>query len=207
MAVAMPRRENLESLSALLVRARWIAAAAVPAVVALAWAALSPGTPEPPVNVWGMADVAGLLVLANLLVIIYSRRRLGAGVDPAVIRIRLDMMVRIQVGVDVVALAMAFNYMGGIESPVAFASVFQAVAVARWLGPREGRIAALAMLTGVCLVAMLEYNDAVHHWHLMSDWRWGVWDEPRYIVSYLGSLAALLALSVWAGAGGRRIAP
>lgn len=183
---------DLEALSSLLARARWIAIIATPPAVLVAWALLGMH-----LDTWGMACVVGILLATNLAIISHGRRRLAAGIDPGVRAIRLDVQVRLQVAADVVALSLAFYWAGGIENALPFLSVFHVTAVARHLGAREARKVIWAVLTGAGVVTMLEFNRALHHYHLMNDWRWGVHTEPRYVLAYLAVLVAVLLVTAW----------
>jgi len=191
---------DLEALSGKLVTARWIATAVTPPVVFVGWAVMALY-----MNLWGMAVVVGLLVLTNLAVRAYRRRRLAAGLDPAVRLIRMERLVRLQVAADVTALTLAFYYMGGIETALPFLGTFHVAAVALHAGGSEARRVALGILTGAGIIVMLEFNRALYHWHLMNDWRWYSEREPGYVLVYLAVLAAVLLLTAWAADGrGRR---
>ncbi|MBW2261952.1 MAG: hypothetical protein JRG91_08270 [Deltaproteobacteria bacterium] len=184
---------DLETLSRKLVRARWIAAAAAPPVVFVCWAVVGLY-----MNLWGMGVVAGLLLLTNLAVPTYARRRLGPGLDPGVRAIRLERLVRLQVAADVTALTLAFYYMGGIENALPFLGTFHVACVALHMGGREARMVALGILTGAGIIVMLEFNRALYHWHLMNDWRWYSEREPGYVFAYVAVLAVVLFLTAWA---------
>lgn len=188
-----PTAHDLEQLSGKLVTARWIAAAVTPPTVFFCWAVLALY-----MNLWGMGVVAGLLVLTNLAVLAYSRRRLGPGLDDRVRVIRLERLVRLALASDVTALTLAFYYMGAIENALPFLGTFHVACVAAHLGGREARRVVLGILTGTGIIVMLEFNRALYHWHLMNDWRWYSEREPAYALAYLAVLTAALFLAAWA---------
>jgi hypothetical protein len=184
---------ELEALSNLLVKARWIATGAIPPAVCVCWAVLAMS-----MDPWGMACVMGILVVTNLSVRSYTTRKLGAGVDGKVGIIRLERMVRLQLASDTVALGLAFYFMGGIENALPFLGAFHVAAVASRLGAHEARKVIWGILTASGVVIMLEYYGALHHWQLMNDWRWGMHREPRYVLPYVGVLVAVLFVTAWA---------
>ncbi len=181
---------DLELLSRRLQAARWVVAGITVPVSWFAWAHLVLF-----LNLIGMVIVAGLLVLTNLALVSYGRRRLRPGLDPGVLVPRLEVAVAAQIGADVLALSMAFWYLGGIESPVAFLGTFHVAAVASTLGTRLALRVVAALATGIGIVVMLEFNQAIFHWHLMNDWRWGLQKEWIYLLVHGG-----LLLAAWLGA-------
>jgi len=194
-----PTANDLESLSRKLIKARWIAAAATPPVVFVCWSVMALY-----MNLWGMGIVTGMLVLTNLASRQYARRRLAAGLDPAVRVIRLERLVRLQVAADVTALTLAFCYMGGIENALPFLGAFHVAAVAVHMGGREARRVALGLLTGAGIIVMLEMHRALYHWHLMNDWRRYSEREPGYVLAYVAVLTTVLFLTAWAADGRAR---
>ncbi len=192
---------NLETLSRRLVAARWVAAAVILPAMLLAWGPL-----QMTVDFWSMVNLVRVtlaLVLTNLLVGMNASKRTGPGIVPEVRAIRLDMQVRLQLAVDVVALALVFHSAGGIESYVPFLGAFHVAAVSAWMGRAEGRKTAWAVLMAALLVVMLELNGFVHHIHVMNDFHWGLEEEPRYVLIYCSTLAAVLFLVNMVVAGAR----
>jgi hypothetical protein len=183
--------EALEQLTSRLERTRWIAAAVTIPLAWLAWGGIALF-----LNMLGMVQVAAILVATNLAVHAHRRRKLSDDVDPKVRAIRLDVALKLQIAADAVALSLAFWCCGGIESPLAFIGVFQVAAVASMLGRRAAVTTAGAMVTGIGIVMMLEFNSAIYHYHLMSDWRWGVQKELTYVAIYGGTLLAAYTLAM-----------
>jgi hypothetical protein len=183
---------DLEGLSGLLVKGRWIAIVLTPAAVFVAWSLLGMH-----LSTWGMAVVVGILLVTNLGIVSHASRRLGPGTDEKLRAIRLDVQLRLQLAADVVALSLAFYWAGGIENGLPFLGAFHVAAVATYLGEGEARKVIWAIVTGIGVVAMLELNRALYHWHLMNDWRWGVQTEGKYVIAYLGALVTVLLLTAW----------
>ena len=162
-----------------LVKLRWVALCALTVAVSLAWIAGAVAGMVP--ALW---SVTLWLAVSNVL---YQRQlqRLGQSEEAAV------QFGCLQIGMDLVVLAVLVHLTGGIENPLLFYLGFHSAVAAVLFGLKRALAFAIVAVGLGTLVGVAELTGALPHHHLGLGECWGVYGRTQAVAFVLFALATV----------------
>lgn len=135
-------------------------------------------------------DIGRTSWLARLLV---PRTFWGLGLEGDVLQAARFAML--QIGLDLVFLALLLHYSGGIENPLSYAYVFHIIVASILLSRRATYAVASVGLLLVSVVGLGECWGLLAHHHLGGPWSGAAYRSPALVAGHLAILGATLFFS------------
>jgi signal transduction histidine kinase len=152
----VPAAERTRAAVRQLIRLRWLAICGVLGVVVISHMLLR--AIQFPIALY---LIAGAMAAANVGFEITSRRLDAKPVSAA------EHHAYVQIGWDIVSLALLAHFSGGVENPFLLYLVFHVVLASMLMGERQTYIVAIAASTVVAGIFLLEGYGLVGHYHLL----------------------------------------
>ncbi|MFC2036871.1 sensor histidine kinase [Chloroflexota bacterium] len=170
-----------------LIRLRWLAVFGTGLAVALSWLWYPGQLPLPP-----LISVVLVIALYNIQFFFYARTlRIG---EAGIARLRhANRFARVQIIVDLLALATLVHFSSGVESPVGLFFVFHTIIASILLSQRVSFLMATLGALLFAAVAGLEYAGILAHYHLPMLEEVELYQNVPYVLLVVG----MMALTLW----------
>jgi len=202
--VAMPRRlhvpsiesfatpaEGLVALCRWFVRLRWVAVAALFAVVAVTRWVAGIGLPVP--QLFGLG---GVLAVYNALFKWYAETLSGRR-QGEVSYTSAKWFANLQVVADLLCMTVLLHFSGGVENPLSIFYVFHVIIASVMLPERESYAHAAVAFGLFAALVSLEYAGALPHYQLDGYLSQPQFRNGNFIFGHLAALAATLLVSAF----------